>query len=379
MFDDIRRIGSKANDVLGVDIFPFNYPFSYTENFLQTLEKWEASIPNKFLWLVNIESTSDFGGSTPGSSRSESMNAIPSFINSFQMQRHEPYNSQPAPAGEVAFFPTRPGESRGKSDNPGWDIDQGKAEITKDRYMKTGEGKQHGVILAQGVVLPGESFQVRDVPISNNMGFIPGKVSGDRSGLQPLVIQFRETNRSFPDLVIRPWIILASHVGLVARDTNDTRNIKCNISVVQLAKTYQYTPLIERKIWRYYNCVPTSIDSKELVYENASNLDLYTTHWHYSHYTIESLPNEDMGEYMSKAGFKRFVFNMADKLLSKNRSYRKLKQKVAKVGRFVDKADKIVKKVDKVLGLLGVGVKTPAGQGDQSRFGRDNQGRFLSD
>ena len=86
-----------------------------------------------------------------------------------------------------------------------------------------------------------------------------------------------------------------------------------------------------------------------------------------------------MGEYMSKAGFKRFVFNMADKLLSKNRSYRKLKQKVAKVGRFVDKADKIVKKVDKVLGLLGVGVKTPAGQGDQSRFGRDNQGRFLSD
>lgn len=377
MLDDIRRIGESIDGVLGTNIFPFNYPFSYTENFLQTLEKWETAIPNKFLWLCHIESTSDFGGSTQGASNKAKMNAIPSLINTFQMQRHEPSTNVQAAAGR---YPSGSNQelfsgNRGSSE---WDIDQSKAEITKERHMKI-DNSAGGCILAQGVVLPGESFAVNDVPINNNMGFIPGKVGGNRSGLQPLVIQWRETNRSFPDTVIRPWIILASHAGLVARHTDDMRNVKCNITVVQLAKTYQYTPLVERKIWRYYNCVPTSIDSKELVYENATNFDLYTTHWHYSHYTIESIGDTDMGEYMSKEGFKRFVFDMADKLLSKNRSYRKLKSKLAKVGRFVDKAEKVVKKVNKVFGLLGVGSKTKKSAGSTQTFGRNNEGRFLSD
>ena len=55
MFDDLRRVGEKIDDVLGSNIFPFNQPFSYTENFLQNLEKWEFAVPNKFMWLVNIE------------------------------------------------------------------------------------------------------------------------------------------------------------------------------------------------------------------------------------------------------------------------------------------------------------------------------------
>ncbi len=44
MFDDIRRVGEKIDGVLGTDIFPFNYPFSHTENFLQHLEKWELAL-----------------------------------------------------------------------------------------------------------------------------------------------------------------------------------------------------------------------------------------------------------------------------------------------------------------------------------------------
>ena len=39
MFDDIRRVGEKIDGLLVTDIFPFNYPFSYTENFLQNLDK----------------------------------------------------------------------------------------------------------------------------------------------------------------------------------------------------------------------------------------------------------------------------------------------------------------------------------------------------
>jgi hypothetical protein len=212
------------------------------------------------------------------------------------------------------------------------------------------------------------------------MGFLPGKVGGNRSGMAPLVIQWRETNRSFTDLVIRPWLILSSHLGLVARHSADERNIKANISIVQLAKTYQYTPLVERKIWRFYNCVPTSISTNELTYQDGNNFDIFTTNWHYTHYTIESLPDENMNDRLNKQGFKRFVMDMANKLLSKNRSYRKLKGKIAKVEEFVDKAAKIKKKVNKVLGFLG-GSRGPRPQQGPTRglAGRAATNRFTSD
>jgi hypothetical protein len=72
--------------------------------------------------------------------------------------------------------------------------------------------------------------------------------------------------------------------------------------------------------------------------------------------------------------------NMADKLLSKNRSYRKLKGKLAKVEEFVDKAANIKKKVDKVLGFLGGRRGATPQQGPGRRLsGREAQSRFTSD
>jgi hypothetical protein len=354
MFDDIRRVGEKVDDLLGTDIFPFNYPFSYTENFLSHMDNWEFAIPLRFLWLVNIEH-------------------IPSMVNSGYMHNLEPSSGE---------------QSSGSIDSPGtrvdgWDINQGKREITKDTYMKTGGGK-HGCLLCQGAVLPGENYDVSELPIDNNMGFIPGKIGGNRPGAQALTLQWRETNRSFPDLVLRPWLMLASHMGLVARPPRDDRNIKTNISIVQLAKTYQHIPLVERKIWRFYNCVPTSIDSKEITHEEGGNFSgqIYTTSWAYTHYSIESLPRQDMGAYMSNQGFKKFVKDMAHKLLSKNRTYKKIRKKLARVEEFVDKAIKIKKKVMKVLDFFG-GSKGPApGSGPSAKsvrqHGRSAGGKFLS-
>lgn len=368
MLDDLRRVGEKIDGLLGTDIFPFNYPFGHNENFLQHLGKWEFAIPNRFLWLINIESAATLTKDR----KFRAGDAIPRYINTQSMHIYEP-GDLPQHAGSIQGAPTY---------SKGWDIDQSKREITQDTYMRTGGGK-HGCILAQGVVLPGEQYNVQDLAINNNMGFIPGKVGGNRSPMAPLVLQWRETNRSFVDTVIRPWVILTSHVGLAARPPTDARNVKANISIVQLAKTYQYTPLVERKVWRFYNCVPTSIDTKELTYEDAGHFQIFTTNWHYTHYTIESLPDRDMGEYMSKQGFKRFVSDMATKLLSKSRSFRKLQSKLAQVERFVDKANKIKKKVNKVLNFLGGSRSPTANPGSQNVIapsrGRAASGSFRSD
>ena len=330
MFDDIRRVGEKVDDLLGINIFPFDYPFNHNENFLQHLEKWEFAIPMRFLWYVTLDN-------------------IPYGVNSQTM-----WDIEPGDAGSHSGANGQPGTA-----NRGWDIDQAKHEITKETYMRSGGGK-YGCMIAQGVVLPGETYDVQDIAINNNMGFLPGKVGGNRQPLPPLVTQWRETNRSLPDMVFRPWIILAAHQGLVATPGafyDDRHNIKTNITVVQLAKTFQHLPHIERKIWRFYNCVPTTIDSKELTHQDGSNVmgQIFTVNWAYTHYTIESLPDEDMSAYMNKKGFQKFVKTMADKLLSRSKFYRKLKKGIAKVERFVDKANRIKKKVKGVLGFFGVG------------------------
>lgn len=364
MFDDIRRIGEKIDDLTGLNIFPFNYPFNYTENFLQHMEKWEFAFPNPFLWLVHIEASDD------------PTHPIPKYINTAAMAVVEPTNN--VQGGFGAAESNKNNINKTTTSNE-WDIDQGKGEITQKTFMNTGD--KNGCLLADGVGLPGEVYNVMDIPISNNMGFIPGKVGGNRSSLAPLIIRWRETNRSFVDLVIRPWLILASHEGLVARKPGgSSRNIKCNITIVQLAKTFQYMPLVERKIWRFYNCVPTSIDQMELSYSENNNYDTYTTQWHYTHYTIESLPNTDMNAEMNKQGFRQFVKDMAVKLLSKSRGFKKIQRKLAKVEQFVDKANKIKKKVFKVLDMMGgrgtQGVSR--GRVDSNR-GRASTGDFISD
>jgi len=353
MFDDIRRIGEKVDDLLGTDIFPFNYPYSYTENFLQQLEKWEFAFPMKFLWLVHIET-------------------IPEMISSQAMWNYEPGgNGQHGGNVDASGTP-----------NDVWDINQGKMEITRDAYMVA--GGDAGCILAQGVTLPGEQYTVSELAINNNMGFIPGKIGASRPGPQELTIQFRETNRSFPDLVVRPWIQLASHMGMVARPPMDNkRNIKTNIRIIQLAKTYQYIPLVERKIWHFYNCVPIGMNAQELTYD-ANEVFLCSVRWQYTHYGVESLPRTDMNAYMNKEGFKKFVKDMADKLLSKNRFYRKLKKKLASVERFVDKAADIKKKVNKAIGFLGAfgGQRNQIGgdRGEGALTGRSaSRSTFVSD
>ena len=90
-----------------------------------------------------------------------------------------------------------------------------------------------------------------------------------------------------------------------------------------------------------------------------------------------------MGAELGKEGFKRFVSDMATKLLAKSRSFRKLQNTISKVERFVDKANNIKKKVNKVLGALGSFGKSSRVSGRQNVLlpsrGRSANASFRSD
>jgi hypothetical protein len=168
----------------------------------------------------------------------------------------------------------------------GFDID-----IAKNTTYNHLTQKMVGCIFAYGATIPGEQYEVSTVSVPNNRGFTPGVIAGGRQTDPPtLVLEFRETNTSFIDQVIRPWVILASHYGLAARPgdtafTRDPKNVKVNMQIMQYTRSLANMSMIPRKVWQFYNCAPYNVSEQSLDY-TEEKLITTATRWAYSHYTI---------------------------------------------------------------------------------------------
>ncbi len=171
-----------------------------------------------------------------------------------------------------------------------YDINLAKTILTSAPFQRVS-----GCIFANNVVIPGESYAIKAASVPNNRGFIPGIVAGDRSDYtsKPLSINFFETSTSFIDFVIRPWIMLASHYGFVAREGDTPRsksllNVKTNITLLFFNRTYQNVSMVPRKVFRFYNCAPISMNLQDYSYEEPSSVKGFNVNWAYTNYTIEN-------------------------------------------------------------------------------------------
>lgn len=140
-----------------------------------------------------------------------------------------------------------------------WQISQNTVDVLKSSEYQQSTEHLMGCVFAQEVTIPGESVNVSAEGL-DHAGFLAPNTAKNRSKLERIKISFLETNASFCDLVIRPWLVLVSHYGLIARAANSPKNVKCDfIDIVQFAKSGPYTSASIRKIIRYYDVVPTSI------------------------------------------------------------------------------------------------------------------------
>jgi hypothetical protein len=172
-----------------------------------------------------------------------------------------------------------------------------------------------GCLFAHGATIPSEQYEVGSVSVPNNRGFLPGIIGGGRNTEPPaLVLEFRESNTSFVDSVIRPWSILTSHYGLTVRpgdqygvigNTYDDKNMKTNIVLLQYSRSLQNISMIPRKTWYFYNCAPYNIAEQTLQY-SEEQLQVITTRWTYSNYTVADslyLPLGSIIDTISQGGF----------------------------------------------------------------------------
>lgn len=237
----------------GANLFGYNLPgvpnVSPRDFFLTQLESWYTSIPLNTQWMVMID-------------------RYPACISTDIIQ----------------------GLERIDGGKKGFAVDQAKSILTA--YPLQGIV---GCIFAQGVEIPPDNIQMETVNIANSRGFTPAPIATQRNYPNNITIDFLDTNTSFTDLIIRPWVIAGSHFGFVARNPRDPaqaiKNVKTNVSVFQYTRTIHGVNMIPRKIWRFYNCCPIEVGARSMTYDTegfTAGRSYMQTKWAFSHYTLET-------------------------------------------------------------------------------------------
>jgi hypothetical protein len=148
----------------------------------------------------------------------------------------------------------------------GWTITNTVTKYLLDGGLQYSSDNLTGCVFARQVNLPSESINAGNVGLDYG-GYQAPATIGNREKYKKLTVTFLETNASFLDLVLRPWTVMVGYNGLVARASNSSKNVKCNYAdVLMYAKTGVSNRMQVRKIYRFYNLAPVSIDGEEYSY-----------------------------------------------------------------------------------------------------------------
>jgi hypothetical protein len=147
-----------------------------------------------------------------------------------------------------------------------WSLNSDVTSYLVDGRLQSATDYMMGCAFSRQVSLPGETIAASNEGLSYG-GFQAPAVASNREKYQSLKITFLETNASFLDLVIRPWIIAVGYNGLVARQPNSLKRVKADaIDVVMFAKSGAYNPMQIRKLYRFYNVAPVSMGGETYSY-----------------------------------------------------------------------------------------------------------------
>lgn len=241
------------------------------QTFFDFLQKWETSIPLQSLWMVifNIPPTVKLADG-----------------------RNASFDTMMKLYGEYVLS--------GKDSN--WSSDK-----TRKKFLKyfTADNTSVGCAFAIGANIPGETCEINQVGF-NNRGFLKDPIMEYRAPLQALTLNLIETNVSFIDHLIRPWVVLSSHRGFAARresagDPLGGRwgGLATDITLVHFAKVgtdfnfkgadkadINSKGLMPRKVWVFKDCVPIKVDNQDVKYGIDNDLQTRAIEWQYRRYQV---------------------------------------------------------------------------------------------
>jgi hypothetical protein len=168
---------------------------------------------------------------------------------------------------------------------PKWNVTKAIGTICSDNFLQT-----KGCILAQNVTVPGEGIIATGVEGIQSNSYIRSKVGQGRNDFEDLTIGFLNTNVSFVDNVIRPWVIMTGHKGLIARKGKD--QYRTNINVHKLGVSNYGEPPFILQTFTFYGACPIQVDSEEYTYNDNGTAVVRTATFTYQWYTVDSSKNK---------------------------------------------------------------------------------------
>jgi hypothetical protein len=169
----------------------------------------------------------------------------------------------------------------------GWNIADGTNSLIN--FHNDGRNANGACLFANGITPPVEAINVARVGMhaafdEHSGGLLDGVVTRSRKQQDSVAISFLETNQSFIDFVIRPWVILTGHVGLIARARGSVDDVKTTITATFFSRyNGQVSP---RKIFTFFGCAPVSIDTATAYDYGTNAVNTIKTTWAYNYYTL---------------------------------------------------------------------------------------------
>mgnify|MGYP000527746987 CR=1 FL=1 len=159
-----------------------------------------------------------------------------------------------------------------------------------DRLMDTDAQETIGCIFALGVSQAGHTLSTANFGGSggSNNGFIKAPSTQGRADNSTIEFIVKETNSSYTDFVLRPWSLVASHLGFHARPKG--QSIKADITIFEMDHTHARELPMIRKVFNYYDCIPIDINTENLNYE-PDKIIQRQIQFSYNYYTIQAGDN----------------------------------------------------------------------------------------
>lgn len=221
--------------------------------FLDLLSKWPTSIPLNNIWTVNF-TTPDIDQNVLtepfGSSYSNPANAPGGIVNQN--------------AWELSNYRNQI-KSKIESSN-------------KDKWYKTN-------MLAHGITHVGDGIETKRIAIEQSRGYLPGLVTTGRREMEKMQISFLETNISYVDMVIRPWMLKIASESLIAYRPSTQGFLRSDIVCSMYAMTGPGKTPVMRKSFCYYNAFPVSIVGEKYTF-TSSEIELNAVEFAFTHYAV---------------------------------------------------------------------------------------------
>ena len=176
-----------------------------------------------------------------------------------------------------------------------WQLSNGVTQKLIDGSLQNSDGNLTGCIFARQVNLPRDEIEASNQGLDYG-GFMAPATANNRSKYEPFSITLVETNASFLDFVIRPWLIMVGYNGLVARKPKTAKYVKASyINVVMYSKIGHGKGMGIRKIYSFENAAPISIGGETYSY-TEEGLRYSDVKFVYDRYSIL---DGDSGKYIN--------------------------------------------------------------------------------